>query len=581
MRLRLQSLSAWIINLDRSPDRWVRCFHSLASVLPSERLQRISAVDGREFASRESDAVQGWKPAFLARLRNEGFVGGEAVLDPVRTALCLSHQRALQAFLDSRERWGLIFEDDSRPASAISQVLAEDGILEPPDNAEILFLHDRVRFHGGAAGSHGTPQSGRLFWRVVRGGIGMEAYAVNVSGAQKMLEALRPVVIECDVQMMAFMEGYARTEDKEGIKNLLRQAGRKTFPSMRAFAPHLPLFQSDPQVPSVKIATLAETAAVGSPRGAAAPVGSSLSLNTNHSLGLAAVWFNPAGFRSRRENFLRFYEGVQEYSDRLAIVELAFNDEPWQIPDGLPNLVRLRSNTICWQKEALINHAFNILSQAGFAELGWLDADIMFNSDGWYEKAQEVLNRRRLCQLFSSVVTNFPDVGLRFRNGPAYEWVARARAPLNNPCTGYGWAMRREVWESARLFDLDIVGGGDHTLWHAVFANYLKMQTIFQTRGMSEKFCKVRAEWAHRWSKAVAMEIGYVPDIGVRALPHGSLRNRSYAEREDILKTHCFDPLLHIERDDAGLLRWTAAAPAAFRDAVMRYFVERSEDSAS
>lgn len=232
-------------------------------------------MDGREFLDPGSDSVRGWKPEILKRLRREGVVGmrAETLLDPVRTALCLSHQRALRSFLDGNESgrhqaiddpptpepWALIFEDDARPGEALAAHTDDRIEVDVPEDAEVLFLHDRVWKRGG---SPHDPSPGADHWRVVRGGIGLEAYAVNQAGARKMLEAFRPVLEECDIQLMTFMEGFADLEQKAVIHRELAAEGHAAFPEIRAYAPVRPLFQTDHWVPSVKFETMGEFASV-------------------------------------------------------------------------------------------------------------------------------------------------------------------------------------------------------------------------------------------------------------------------------------------------------------------------------
>jgi len=579
MRLNIKDLPAWIINLDRSHDRWMRSFRALSSVLIPERLHRISAMDGREFASGETQGEAAWKQDVLSRLQREGHLGQSLMLDPVRTALCLSHQRALHAFLESGEPWGLIFEDDVRPGEALPLILANGGWLSPPDDAEVLFLHDRIHARGQPESSALTDTNNHEQWKVVRGGIGLEAYVVSRLGARKILAAWRPVVMECDLQLLTFMSGYADISEKKRVQQNFVANGGNAIPSIQAYSTHRPLFQTDHWTPSVKFATIREGAGNQKPwlRTASDSHLGSVTLNRSTPLGMATVWFNPAQYQSRRDNFQRFHEGIKSLADRLLVVELAFEDEPWQLPE-LPNIVRLRSNTVCWQKEALLNYAFDHLAHAGFKYLAWLDADVVFSSEDWYERATDVLSKRRLCQLFTEGETHFPDLGRRVESGVAHGWTAKGKAPLTLGCTGLGWGMQREVWEAARLFDMDIVGGGDYTMWHGVFANYLSPNKVFWNLACTPEFRRVRGEWAKRWSTAVGMDVGYVPGIRVKSLPHGEIRKRRYQKRGNILRTHQFSPLKHMSRDESGLLQWTDEASLEFRQEVRRYFYERAED---
>jgi hypothetical protein len=228
----------------------------MGETLPELQIERIAGVDGREY-----QAKGGWKPAILQRLQAEGVLGQQCLLDPVRTALCLSHQRALTTILEraanqgDADAWTLIFEDDARPGEALAAYRDHSLPVVVPEDAEVLFLHDRAWKRGGSPHDTNEEATG---WRVVRGGIGLEAYAVNRIGAHKMLEAFRPVIEECDIQLMTFMEGYADLEYRAELHQELRTEGKGHFPEIHAYAPTRPLFQTDHWVPSVKFATINE-----------------------------------------------------------------------------------------------------------------------------------------------------------------------------------------------------------------------------------------------------------------------------------------------------------------------------------
>lgn len=290
MKLALSDMPAWVINLDRSRDRWIRFCRAFGETIPEMNFEQVSGVDGREFlqATRRSGllgkigkalrirgfadpsktdpagkASQPWRREVLAKLRAEGFVGQRHLLDPVRTALCMSHQRALRNFLDRAaeggknpsDTWGIVFEDDARPGEALAACRESRIEIDVPSDSEVLFLHDRTWKRGASVRD---PAPSCVKWRMVRGGIGLEAYAVNVPGARKILDAFRPVIVECDIQLMTFMEGYADLERQRELRRKLADEGMEKFPAIRAYAPVAPFFQTDHWQASVKFDTIAE-----------------------------------------------------------------------------------------------------------------------------------------------------------------------------------------------------------------------------------------------------------------------------------------------------------------------------------
>ena len=71
-------------------------------------------------------------------------------------------------------------------------------------------------------------------------------------------------------------------------------------------------------------------------------------------IGIAASYFNPCGFKLRRDNYLQFYKKLGEYNKHLVTVELAFDDSDFHLEE-LPNRLAFRSPDIMWHKEALLN----------------------------------------------------------------------------------------------------------------------------------------------------------------------------------------------------------------------------------
>lgn len=609
MTISLASLDAFVINLDRSPDRWRKCHAALSNTLPPEKIIRVAGQDGKDFADEKFDSRQPdgrnrqnvpWRESELKKLVSEGIVVRESLPDPVRVALCVSHQRALKRFLETGKAWALIFEDDVGPAPAILQNPDVLIPLKVPDDAEIVFLHDRTQARGAI-----DPAFPGI--ATTRRGIGLEAQLVSRAGALKMIQAFRPMVCECDVQLMTFVEDYVEKPLKRNIWSQLERAGKKDFKTIKAYGVVKPLFRIDLRIPSVKLGILAEIkhgysktreATDPDPDEPARPILPEQGISppsvvetyrgtdkggegfdTSGGIGFAVCYFNPNGYKSRLDNYVEFAKQIEYIGSSIVVVELAFDDKPFELPDILPNVIRLRSNTICWQKEALLNHGIGKLAEAGFGNVGWLDADVVFPDRDWHKRVAEVLESKRLCQCFELCERKFPDIGKQLLNSAAADWVKKGLAPTQLNNTGYGWAMNTEVWETAGLYEACIIGSGDFMMWRGVFQNYLEESAIYRDDSYSEPFTRHRREWAARWSQAIGLEVGYAPKVKVNVMSHGRMSDRSYNDRNSILRESKFDPTSHIRRDEVGLPAWTETAPPAMQRGIRRYFTDRREDS--
>ncbi len=317
--------------------------------------------------------------------------------------------------------------------------------------------------------------------------------------------------------------------------------------------------------------------------------------------GLAAVTclFNPCGYRALPANLRTFRERFAATGVPLVIVELAIGDQAHSAGPGYGEVRKLRTRDILWHKERLLNVGIAALIGRGFRKIAWLDADVVFDDPAqWAWRVWEELERGAVCQAFalaegSQHAAQISAVLHHRRTGVA---KPDAIAPsLRHPWgvlrghTGFAWAARAEVLQSAMLYDRGVLGGGDGIMRFACLPRDEGWE-----RELRRKFTSVQAcahcghrnesppytsdglEWARRWSDAVGGRVGYVHQRIVD-LEHGSHGNRGWSTRREILFRHGFDPARDIELDDQGCWRWASAKPALHRE-VERYFADRRED---
>lgn len=295
-------------------------------------------------------------------------------------------------------------------------------------------------------------------------------------------------------------------------------------------------------------------------------------------LGFAVCHFNPAGYEARVRNFEKFAEGMRGFGEKVVVVELAIGGAKHELPEVFPNMIKLRSESVLWHKEALLNIGMGRLVETGFENVGWLDADVVFEDGDWYDKVVGCLKTKRLCQVFDTCRRGFGDVGPQLVRGAACDWVSEVKPPLQIHNCGYGWAMKREVWERAGLYEGAVIGGGDLNMWRGIFSGFVDEEPLLAgfdgSGGSREDFC----EWARGWSAAVGMKVGYPRGVRVKALPHGRMADRRYNQRTALLNETGYDPAKHLRKNEDGVLEWSAEAPEALVAGVRRYFEGRRED---
>lgn len=278
----------------------------------------------------------------------------------------------------------------------------------------------------------------------------------------------------------------------------------------------------------------------------------------------------------------------------LAIVELAFDDAPYRLEDGDADLViRRRSPARLWHKERLLNLAVAALP-ASCRYVAWLDADVVFERDGWVEDARRALDHDIVVQPFSSAY--WLREGETAVDGPRPRGLGEGlempgfaatmagtedrRATLadflrHGHC-GFAWAARREVLSRHGLYDRTIIGGGDAVAAHAFAADtdYLRGRH-FMLRSFTTAERRAIAAWGTPVAEETRGRMGWVPGR-VLHLYHGPFRARQYEARHDILRQGDFDPAADLALDDTGCWRWATGKPA-LHAAVAAYFSARAD----
>jgi len=106
------TITAFVINLDSAKDRWTHIEASFAKT--QFQLQRVPAVDGNLISLPAKDYAESCFRRFHGRGTN-----------PYEVACYWSHVKAIQAFLETGDEYGLICEDDIVLGPELDAVVAE------------------------------------------------------------------------------------------------------------------------------------------------------------------------------------------------------------------------------------------------------------------------------------------------------------------------------------------------------------------------------------------------------------------------------------------------------------------------
>ncbi|NNM05455.1 MAG: hypothetical protein HKO65_10160, partial [Gemmatimonadetes bacterium] len=201
--------------------------------------------------------------------------------------------------------------------------------------------------------------------------------------------------------------------------------------------------------------------------------------------------FNPAGYGNKLENFRIFSENVRRQGLPLLVVECAFGDAEFEVPEQLcDRLVRRRTSTVMWQKERLLNIGLEHLPDE-CDKVAWVDADVIFENDDWVQETARLLEAYCVVQPYAKAHWL-----KRGKRRPSFRWRASAgpkdggwmpgmgfkmtRTPDWDKALekyhlhghlGFAWAIRREIIERHGFYDAQILGNGDFVMAHAMYGN--------------------------------------------------------------------------------------------------------------
>jgi hypothetical protein len=290
-------------------------------------------------------------------------------------------------------------------------------------------------------------------------------------------------------------------------------------------------------------------------------------------------YFNPCHFHSRKENYKIFAERLRKQNIRLFTVECAFRDDPWELPNAD---LKLRSPSILWMKERLINEA---LSQSASEYVSWLDADILL-PDNWAEDSLERLAAGDFVQPFGEMCYLKPrvhDYGGEFHE--KLESVSRAvwQPPLRVfpiPFTGGAWVTRRKTLELIDgIYDREIVGAGDLILADCFLHQYLPHihTTRYYWKFGSEKLREDILRYTQSFLNVLPRPVLHFLPSPAYHLYHGTAEDRQYTQRLEIIQDYAFDPRTDIEIRE-GVFEW-ATFKSNLHQAVEKHFNKRKEDT--
>ena len=338
-----------------------------------------------------------------------------------------------------------------------------------------------------------------------------------------------------------------------------------------------------------------------------------------------AVINNPMLYNSRIRLFNDFVIRMKNYNVKLMIVEAVYGDHPFQVTEaGNPMHVQLKTNSILWQKENLINIGISRLP-SNWKYVAWIDADIDFTNPNWVKDTIHELQHFPVVQLFEDAIDLGPNHEIfnvyksfasSYAKGIPYTGLPVSKSPeiqinksinqidksdksnnfsnknilkdsiafkYSNPSfkksnyiwhSGYAWAATREAINGiGGLVDFAICGAGDHHMICAMIGEVSKSYPY----NMNKHYKMMLQSFQERALKTLNKRISYVKG-SIYHYWHGKKVDRKYKDRWQILLKNNFDPLVHIHKDSQGLYVLSPGNDS-LRNDLYNYFKARNEDS--
>lgn len=308
--------------------------------------------------------------------------------------------------------------------------------------------------------------------------------------------------------------------------------------------------------------------------------------NFTKELWIITTYYNPCGYRSRRENYEAFMRIIKKSGLRCVTVECAFGDEPFTLNKSF-DVIQVRSRSVLWQKERLINLAVSWLPRS-CKYIAWLDCDVIFLNQNWAQETVEQLQRYPIVQLFETchrLPQAYADKNAQGNICKSFGAIVPKDPSVLNAGrfdlhghTGYAWAARRELFDEYGLYEYAIAGSGDHYIAHACFDDLdspcIKMMMMEDVIMMQHL-----KDWGHSFSQMVQDTIGSVSGE-ILHLWHGDLKNRQYLARHRENARMGFNPYTDIVAVPGKPLEWRAdiEKPELVVAFAEKFFSSRKED---
>ena len=310
------------------------------------------------------------------------------------------------------------------------------------------------------------------------------------------------------------------------------------------------------------------------------------SYTPDDELWVVTVYYNPCGYASRRSTYDTFMQTMRTSRINVLTVECAFGEDSFELPTT-PDVVKIRSNSLLWQKERLINIGTTYLP-ASCKYVAWIDCDVVFENRNWAKETCFLLsNKCTVVQLWETCLRLDKGNLVPLNQKPVHSFGAVTNTDMTTLArerydqhghTGYAWAMRREIFDAVGLYEHAVSGSADHFMAHAIYGQY--GFCIENALKHDPKQIRHLKRWGDAFYKLAQGKLGTVSGT-IRHLWHGNHDRRDYFRRMWKITEYGFNPDTDLIARSGHALEWRPEVKTNKAQLVAyfaEYFASRSED---
>jgi hypothetical protein len=185
-------------------------------------------------------------------------------------------------------------------------------------------------------------------------------------------------------------------------------------------------------------------------------------VNKMKDLAIISTYFNPRNYNSRKKNTDAFLKYIEEsgVSDHLYIAEIIYPNQESFIKHK--NTIYLKCESPVWNKEAALNAIVKRLPPH-YTKVMWVDLDVMWTKENWYNDISKLLDSYKIIQPFSKCIYLNNDSSIS-KIGVGYFNTVKNNISEDRVCYGMTMAYTREFCDKFGFFDKFLLGAGDTIL---------------------------------------------------------------------------------------------------------------------